>query len=360
MRGQTNAIESSISTESFSFLDDGISYSYDLNFWHKFGFNNGDIGGCAVVDFENNIIQVNCSGYDEITRENFYDDERNNFYIRLDKDYKIYYCLVGGGGGSSGAARDGSVRQWESTGGGGGAGGQVVYNQNAISYPTGTIFKFQIGTGGAGTTYSPHQGPQQGNSTILFTVNISNNTSTIVQTAVGGAGANYIQTEDEYSYNATDGTYLSGYNLIGTPEGGAGTFSNTNGIYAKSTKGGAGTIEDNTNPVSELTGTQWPQNGIIYGGGGGGAAGEKYYSGATDGYGAYDYYYTGMMGGNRGGGRSGSQTSRGDVTFNWQYSNNACGQPGFRNTGGGAGGSPALDQSADGGSGVCLIKIVQG
>lgn len=347
MRGQTNATEPSIS------LDTGISYSYDLNIWRKFGSNNGDIGGCAVVDFENNIIQINCSGYNETTRENFYDDDQNNFYIKLDRNCGIYYCLVGGGGGSSGSGRAGSIGNWEALGGGGGAGGQVVYNQNAISYPAGTIFKFQIGTGGTGTTYNPHQGPQQGHSTKLFTVNASNGSSTVVQTAVGGAGADYLQTTEQgQTWNSNY------YSRVNTSAGGAGTFSNTNGIYAKSTKGGTGTIEDNTNPVSELAGTQWPQNGIVYGGGGGGAAGEKYYGGASDGYGAYDYYYTGMLGGNRGGGRSGTVTSIGDASLNWRYVNNGCGQPGFRNTGGGAGGSPIWNKSGDGGSGVCLIKIV--
>ena len=337
MRGQTNAVNPPITVEN------GLSYSYDGVIWKKFGFDGTDIGGCAQVDSNTNIIQVNASGYDIVTDTLYYNDN-GVFYIKLDRDCNIYYCVVGGGGGSSGDGRSGQPASWSATGGGGGAGGQVIYNKVATPYSANTVFKFQIGTGGGsgGGYYGEGNPPKQGNSTVLSTINLTTGTETVIQEALGGQGASNLYTREQQNYSGGS-TWMS-YVLSGSPAGGVGIAEvSTSTLYSKSSQGGTGTTGNNTNSSTNLAGTTWPQNNITYGGGGGGAGGQGS-NGST--------LYTGMTGGTGGGGAGGKNTGA------WDNYWIGIGQPGLKNTGGGAGGGNSSNYSGSvGGSGVCLIKI---
>lgn len=358
MRGQTNAIKPPITLET------GISYSYDGVIWKKFGSDGTDIGGCAQVDFNTNIVQINASGYDWLSDTLYYDNDGGIFYIRIDLDCNLYYCLVGGGGGSSQRGLNGSTTSWIATGGGGGAGGQVVYNKTPYTCPGGTILKFQIGTGGAGGggIHGENQPPQSGKSTILSKIDLSNNNTTVIQEALGGAAASNLYRQENQAYDNTYGWYVSGYTLKGSSDGGAGiaVVDNSN-IYSKSSAGGKGGFNPDSQTESErpqpgTDGTTWPHNQITYGGGGGGAGGEDYYEGKW-GWDAHDYVYAGCAGGSGGGGL-GAKNANGA----WDYAVYGEGQPGSKNTGGGAGGGNGGVLGDDyigskGGSGVCLIKI---
>lgn len=331
MRGSTNAVITPYTVKNT------VKYSYDGVIWRSFKSDGTDKEGCASVDFNNNIIQINTSGYDMINEEKLYDTD-GGFYIKFLRACQIQYCLVGGGGGGSGGGASGygysTVTYY---GGGGGAGGEVVYNTVPIQEIRNAVYKIQIGTGGKtgggnkNFQYAnlQNKNPEQGKTSYLYSVNQATNEETLIQSALGGNGAQYTA----FSRNSND--Y---YTVYGSGGGGAGTTATlTNNVYRKSSNGGNG--QRYTGGITAGgDGTQWPGDGLYYGGGGGGATNDSAQQGAS---------------GGAGGGGNGGHYIYGGLETN--PSDGYVGQP---NTGGGGGGgSPSNYSGAYGGSGVCLIKF---
>lgn len=335
MRGHTNAAFPPYT------LTNTIRYSYDGIIWRKFSSDGFDVGGCATIDLDTNIIQVKTSGYDIINETQFYNSD-GTFYLRFERACPILYCLVGGGGGGASAGQTGPSYSWTGRGGGGGSGGQVLYNKKKFLIASKEILRIKIGSGGAGAGVNGT--PSTGNPTVLSIVNLNTEEETIISQALGGPGAS-MQGRNESAVWQNNSIQYYNYSYNGSPSGGTGIAeSDTDDFYSKSSPGGTGTTGVNSNSSDGLVGTIWPQNNICYGGGGGGGGGSKYtYS--QNSWQVVDTEYAGMAGGIRGGGGGGKQ---GTKNF---------GVAGEANTGGGGGGAARPGTGATGGCGVCLIKF---
>ena len=286
-------------------------------------------------------------------------------YLYINSTIIFDILIVGGGGGGSDRYKGKNLRL-----GGGGGGGQVIYRQN-ISLSQG-FYQITIGEGGNAGEHGGITSIKKRNeasATKLFDINIF---------TAGGGGSGINDFGSEYRNSGTGGGgggaiyYDSKINRIGRPVS-FGGIPPTNSPFEKSANGGSGVKEayvyknayygfdtgggggggipsGDYNPIggfegnggigmiSNITGTE-----VRYGGGGGGGR-EGYYI-SSAGY-----------GGGRGGGYR-------KVRINKYTTYEAIDPiPGAPNTGGGGGGYSIQirDQnSARGGSGILILKIIK-
>ena len=268
--------------------------------------------------------------------------QRNILYTQGGGPYDIEYLVVGGGG--AGATRHSSDDYYM---GGGGAGG---FRTGTLTLTPGVVYSIDVGAGGSrynsGSTYG--KGNDGENSSI------SGSGITTVTAAGGGTAGTLNHPSATPSYNASTQAPSKG-NHGGSGGGAAGW----DGQYQAGTKGNGNTPSTSPSQGNDGGAVTGMTNGSNFagagGGGAGGAGGGVSAAGNSGGNGGAakisnitgtNVYYAG--GGHGGQGYSGGSTGAGS---------NGTGYTGNDNTG--DGGNPGLntDATANGNSGVIILKI---
>jgi len=284
----------------------------------------------TYVDSSNHIITT--PNPDGFTIYRFYPTTTTSGTYTSPRNLSITYLVVAGGGGG-GMSNNGGLA------GGGGAGGLLTSTGTIISN---TSYSLSVGEGGAGQTDVNVNGGGNG-------INSSLDVASGKQTAFGGGGGGggYNNGNSGGSGGGAGGS-LQSYNVGGSGTPGQGTAGQdagpdtserpaTTGTTTNAGGGGGGASKEGNGFTSTITGSS-----IVYAGGGGGGNGDK-----------TDIYNGNGNGAGTGGGGNGGMVSD-------YYISATAGTNGLGGGGGGGGGGInvyEINNGANGGSGVIIIRI---
>ena len=293
-------------------LDDNKVWRYDGTAWAPF---SGAVSAANFTDTATGTYTDAGIDYKYIT----YSGTAN---ITFDQAGFADVLIVGGGGGG------GSGR------GGGGGGGMVLWYPNYY-VPAQTMI-ITIGAGGAGAFYSGSRPGQNGIDSMLRN-RVADPPSVLTATG-GGGGANIGSVTNANGSNGANG--------------GGGSGSNAD-------SGGSGNAVGFAGGIGSAAGTGYPSGG----GGGANQIGGNATSGSQAGNGGDGLpnsitNVSQTFGGGGGGGIEGGTAGAGGAGGGGAGSSSGAGTAGTANTGGGAGGTATTVDGSNGGSGICIVRVV--